>query len=527
MFTVKEMIEKCGLSDLKVLAGGEGLDNEVSSVTVFDAPDAYRWSKGGEFIITTGYCLKDTPELFEEIIENIKTRGMAGIGIKTERFLHSIPDNVINRANELNVPIIYIPSRYAFIEIINPVLAKIINDQADKLKKSETIHKSFTQLVINGGDIKDILVNLKRIIEFESAYADFYFNTVVYESADSSFISTIESMKLFNFQKYKVYEISYENRIYGYLVINTKKELDQLEEIAVEHTCTVLKLYIQRKISNNQIEMRYRDEFVRDLITKNIRSIEEVKKRSKIFGWEFKGKIVVTMFDIDNYKSEYFKMSHKKDNLNLEMTREKIFKTITESVKRDFSQSAYTTLSDSITFILNVDNSDKIKSKLSKTCSELLLKVKNETGFTLSIGIGGIKAGIMLAKESYTEAFRVVQIDRLSKMTNSYKFYDEAGLYRLYYDISSTGYGKEFCRESLDKIIEYDKINKTYLFDTLNHLVENEWSLKETAKNMFIHYNTIKYRYRRLCEVLGVNFDSFEQRMKYTVSVRIYNILCQ
>ena len=86
---------------------------------------------------------------------------MAGIGIKTERYLRKVPDNVINRANELNVPIMHIPNHYAFIEVINPVLAKIINDQADRLKKSETIHKSFTQLVIDGGDIQDILKNLK------------------------------------------------------------------------------------------------------------------------------------------------------------------------------------------------------------------------------------------------------------------------------------------------------------------------------------------------------------------------------
>ncbi|MFA7572634.1 MAG: hypothetical protein WCY24_02835 [Lutispora sp.] len=214
------------------------------------------------------------------------------------------------------------------------------------------------------------------------------------------------------------------------------------------------------------------EEFVKDLITKNIRSIEEVKKRAKIFGWEFNNKIVVVMLDIDNYKAEYFKMKQKKDNLNLEITRERIFEIVTGHIKRNFEQPVYTTLSDSITFILNVKNPNIFKTKLSRICNRLLLMVKEETGFTLSIGIGNIKDGVMLAKESYTEAFRVVQINRLSNLTNNYKFYNEAGLYRLYYDISTTGYGKEFCSENLDKLIEYDKTNKTHLFDTLSCLNE-------------------------------------------------------
>lgn len=527
LFTVNEMIQKCEFSDFKVIAGEGGLNNEVRCVTVFDAPDAYQWLKGGEFFITTGYCLKDDLNLFEELIEKCKEGGAAGLGIKIDRFLHKLPDSVINKANKLNIPIIHIPNHYAHIEVINPVLIKIINDQADRLKKSEMIHKSFTQLVIDGGDIEDILINLKRIIGFESAYVDIYFNTVVYKSKDLSFIKATENMEFLNSTKYKFYEISYQNNMYGYLVLNKTRDLDELEEAAIGHTRTVLKLYIQRKISNAQIEMRYRDEFVRDLITKNIRSIEEVKKRAKIFGWEFNNKIVVVMFDIDNYKSEYFKMNYKKDNLNLEMTREKIFRIIKEHVKREFHQPVFTTLSDSITFILNVDNPDKLKSKIPKICSELLTRVKNETGFTLSIGIGDVKNGIMLAKESFTEAFRVIQINRLSKKTNDYKFYDEAGLYRLCYDISLTSYGKEFCSKNLNRLIEYDKKNKTYFFETLNCLIENEWNLKETAKNMFMHYNSIKYRYKKLCEILEVDFDSFEEKMKYTVSVKIYNILCQ
>jgi len=60
--TVQEMLNIPFFSDMIVAGGQDGLFREVTSVSVMDAPDIYEWMKGGEFLITTAYIFKDSPE---------------------------------------------------------------------------------------------------------------------------------------------------------------------------------------------------------------------------------------------------------------------------------------------------------------------------------------------------------------------------------------------------------------------------------------------------------------------------------
>ena len=60
--TVQEMLNIPFFSDMIVAGGQDGLFREVTSVSVMDAPDIHEWMKGGEFLITTAYIFKDSPE---------------------------------------------------------------------------------------------------------------------------------------------------------------------------------------------------------------------------------------------------------------------------------------------------------------------------------------------------------------------------------------------------------------------------------------------------------------------------------
>lgn len=145
---VKNLMEQ--FEGFEVLAGEGGLDRRVSTVTVMDAPDIYNWMKGGEFLITTAYIMKDNPLELKDLVIKLNENGASALGIKIGRFIEKLPQEVKETGDSLNFPIIYIPTNLAFSDVINPVLSKIVNAQAKKLMMSEKIHKSFTQIVIEG-----------------------------------------------------------------------------------------------------------------------------------------------------------------------------------------------------------------------------------------------------------------------------------------------------------------------------------------------------------------------------------------
>ena len=73
--TVSEMLQLPALGGLQVLAGFEGLSRSVSTVTVMDAPDIYNWMKGGEFLITSAYAMKDDADNLMGLIEKLDRCG--------------------------------------------------------------------------------------------------------------------------------------------------------------------------------------------------------------------------------------------------------------------------------------------------------------------------------------------------------------------------------------------------------------------------------------------------------------------
>lgn len=84
--TVQEMLNIPFFSDMIVAGGQDGLFREVTSVSVMDAPDIYEWMKGGEFLITTAYIFKDSPEGMLPLIRRLNQAGIAAFGVKTDHF---------------------------------------------------------------------------------------------------------------------------------------------------------------------------------------------------------------------------------------------------------------------------------------------------------------------------------------------------------------------------------------------------------------------------------------------------------
>lgn len=93
--TVREMLSYEFFKDYKVLAGHRGLDNQVQGLTVIDAPDGFKWTKGREFVISSGYIFKNNPEYLEDFIKSNETRQNAAFGIKIGRYLKEIPQEIL------------------------------------------------------------------------------------------------------------------------------------------------------------------------------------------------------------------------------------------------------------------------------------------------------------------------------------------------------------------------------------------------------------------------------------------------
>ncbi len=522
---VKDMMSFPLFKDFEVIAGHKGLNRNVSTVSVMDAPDIYDWLKGGEFLMTTGYIMREEPLQIKDLIIKINKSGAAALGIKLKRFIKELPKDVLDIANELNFPIIAVPINFSFVDVINPVLSEVVNSQARKLMYSQRIHESFTKLAIKGESIDKIIDTLSNIIDKKVVYYDIYFDNIYTSKLDEK---TIEELKTEGLSEilnaFSNYPIKIERETYGYLIIYDEiGALGEYDTIAVEHASTILKLEIQRKISNLQIETRYRDEFIQDLILNNVKSLEEIHNRAKLYDWNFDEGNIVAIFDIDNLKVKYLNIRNENHSRTLENTRENMLMFIRKKLKTHFNNAVYTSFSDSIIFIIKPTCKalDKFKELLKIASSEIKREIFNKFEFTVTVGIGSYKSSPQDIHISYIEARKAIKIGRGIYVNNSTIFYEDLGIYKLFDNLSNNDSIKEFYSSYLGKLVEYDKENNTVFLDTLNYLVKNDWNLKTTSEEIFVHYNTMKYRFNKISEILNIDLKESENKLNIAVALKL------
>ena len=83
MLTLIDLIHESILSDLKYLTDKTLLDNKVSSITVMEVPDTYKWIEDYSIVITSLYSIRNSEEEILEILEKLKRNGCTCLAIKT------------------------------------------------------------------------------------------------------------------------------------------------------------------------------------------------------------------------------------------------------------------------------------------------------------------------------------------------------------------------------------------------------------------------------------------------------------
>ena len=110
-----------------LIAGKTGINNTVTFITVSETPDFYQWVSGGEFVLTTLYALNEHKDLQTLNYMELAKRGVAAIGVKVDRFVKNVPQELIDIANCYHVPLFAIKREAKFREIIQTITAELNN----------------------------------------------------------------------------------------------------------------------------------------------------------------------------------------------------------------------------------------------------------------------------------------------------------------------------------------------------------------------------------------------------------------
>lgn len=517
---------KC-FPDFTIVSGHKGLDQEVSTITVMDAPDIHDWMKGNEFLITSGFVFKDDSQRFSSLLHKLKAKNVTALGIKINRFIKTLPDSVIETSNKLNLPIINIPDHYAFSDIINPGLTILVNDQYNELIRSQEIHNEFIKMGIHNTEIKTVLKRLKYFINKEVSFIDNK-NDKIYSLSDSTFKNKVkisyENNKNTSEDNIYFHKVLDNQGLQGHIIVDCAyDQLTSLDLRTIEYAQNMIILHLQKDFSNKQVIKSYKDNFILDILLNNIKSDEEIINRAKIYSWELDSDMFCIIVDIDNYKLNY---KSEDFELDIEKTRDSIHRDIIKMMLEINEDSYYMTKSDSIVYIVNYKKNDL--SEFTSAINKIHKTIKRKYNYSLTTVIGNRYENVRDLHQSYKECLICLKFKdkNLFKINEDVIKYSDISIYwNLLKTLNENDYKSDPIVKKLVELWDSDKVNNTEYYETIKSIVRCDWNLKDSSREMFMHYNTIKYRFDRIKKLLNDDINTRKSKLKVELGLYMFEML--
>lgn len=105
--------------------------------------------------------------------------------------------------------------------------------------------------------------------------------------------------------------------------------------------------------------------------------------------------------------------------------------------------------------------------------------------------------------------------------------FEDYGIYVMFRSISETGDLTRYLHPALPKLSEYDAESGTNLELTLHTYLRNSCSTTDTARDLYLHRNSVIYRLRRIEELCDIDLGDTDTRFRLRLSFAISNVIHQ
>ncbi len=159
--------------------------------------------------------------------------------------------------------------------------------------------------------------------------------------------------------------------------------------------------------------------------------------------------------------------------------------------------------------------------ELTQFAQALQETLMGETAHQMTIGIGKSRHTMDVLRESYMEARRAIEVGRIFKPEESIFAYSrlilERFLMELPQDISAYYHGLLFNRKN-------QRLFNEEMLYTIDMFFKKDLNLSDTARQLYIHRNTLVYRLDKVQNQIGLDLRSFEDAVTFKILMELKKV---
>lgn len=156
---------------------------------------------------------------------------------------------------------------------------------------------------------------------------------------------------------------------------------------------------------------------------------------------------------------------------------------------------------------------------LKSIADSLVDNLHMEAMIKVRVGYGNIVEQIPQIAESYQEAKLALEVGRVFYAEYDTISYGKLGIGRLIYQLPMSLCNMFIIEVFGDKVPEI--LEDEEAMSTINKFFENNLNISETARQLYVHRNTLVYRLERIEKAIGLDIRTFEDAMTFRIAVMV------
>ena len=175
----------------------------------------------------------------------------------------------------------------------------------------------------------------------------------------------------------------------------------------------------------------------------------------------------------------------------------------------------------SVVLVKDVANikAEELEEELEELAISLVDNLHMEAMIKVRIGYGNVVEQIQDIAQSFQEAKLAIEVGKVFYAERDTISYGHLGIGRLIYQLPMSlcdMFIKEVFGDTIPEILEDEES-----MSTINKFFENNLNISETARQLYVHRNTLVYRLERIEKSIGLDIRKFDDAMTFRIAVMV------
>jgi PucR family transcriptional regulator, purine catabolism regulatory protein len=532
MMTVADALQLEVLKTARVAAGHGGLHRPVAWVHNVALPDAAEWLNGGELVLIAARNLPEESEERERYLLAMFERGVAGLVVTVGNTIDTLPDYMCAIADRCDFPLIEISYEARFVDIARAANERIIQQNMAMVSRSLTIQQTLTQLVLDGGGIKELaqtlagLINQSVSIETDRFEALASANiapvdearryTQQYGRTDPRLVAALEAEILPEIHRTLrpvfipampdvglemeriLAPVVVHGEIYGYVwIIADDRPFSDLDHMAIEIGATIAALMLLYQESVQSAEASLKGNLLARLVQGEADAADVLTDQALRYGVDLRRSYRALLVDAPQATAQRPLGLYRR-------------------VNRLLSDGGHEALAGQFAgqvMLLTQDGED-----MNRLAADIH---KATNGGRLRVGVSAAHSGAENVALAHGQCREVLNITgRLGQETPTVYFDDLGYLHALY----QAGPGALAGNAHVPALRILRREQQADLFHTLETYLDTGANGVSTAEMLHVHRSTLSYRLQRVSEICAVDLSDPAARLNLQVALKLLRL---